>query len=399
MDTNVLDFGAIGDGRTDDTEAIQLALDRVSAAGGGTLLLPPGVYSCNTLHLRSHVLLHLSEGAVLQSREEAVAYPIIGRTPNLPGKIQAFLWGEKLVDFGIEGPGSIDGGHPEALSGAEAAAISFRPALVFLRDCQRLHLSGCELRNSAYWTAHLQRCEDVVMQGLTLRSHPHRINADGIDPDGCRRVKIIECDVSTGDDAIVLKSTEGDLCEDIIVERCVLRSSCAAAKLGTESLGIIRRVVVRNCRLESLERGIALHLKDGGAFEDVSFEDCTVLADGRFAILIDASPRHPEHPFPGNIRRVLLRRLDVRTAGRFLIESEPPGLIEDLRVEDLSWYATGPLDPNATKPAGAARTSVVAKTPAPLARFAARGVQGLVITRFEVHGDRSAKELDIVAFP
>ncbi len=392
---NVRTCGAAGDGHTDDTRAVQAALDGVAASGGGTVLVPPGVFSCNTLHLRSRVILHLAKGAVLRSREDPSCYPVIAETANLPGQIQAFLWGQGCIGSAIEGPGAIDGGHPEALAGEAARAVRFRPALLFLCECMDLRLSECELRNSAFWTAHLQRCRDVLIKGIRIRSHPERTNADGIDPDGCQRVRIVGCDVATGDDALVLKSTEGDACEDIVVEDCVFRSSCAAVKLGTESLGPIRRVVVRRCRLESSDRGIALHLKDGGEFEDVIFEDSTVLADGQFAVLIDASPRHSEHAFPGTIRRVSLRRLQVRTPGRCLVEGQTDGLIEDILMEDITWHATGPLLPNSEKPAGAARTSLRVAAPTPDARLVIQGVRGLTISGFRVRGDTSAKDCHI----
>lgn len=381
-------LGAHGDGRSDDTVPLQAALD--ACAGGGRLELPPGTWSCNTLHLRSGLTLHLAAGAVLHSREDDAAYPVIAPTPNLPGRIQAFLWGEGCEDLVIEGPGSIDGGHPEALSGAQAAQQPFRPALVFLRGCRRLRLAGCTLRDSAFWTLHLQRCEDVLLDGLTLRSHLGRINADGIDPDGCRRVVVRGCDVETGDDALVLKSTEGDACEDVVVEDCTLRSGCAAFKLGTETVGPICRVLVRHCRISSRDRAIALHLKDGGGIADIAVEDCRLQADGQFAVLIDASPRHPGQGSPGRIRGVRLERLQVSSPGRLLAEGHPGAEIEGLRIVDLAWEATGPLDPAARKPAGAARVSGPPPGPAPAARCATRLVRGLVVEGFCVTGEASA---------
>ncbi len=248
-------------------------------------------------------------------------YPVIALTANLPGRIQALLWGEGCSDLTIEGPGIIDGGHPEALSGKDAQGLSFRPALALLRGCRRLRLEGRTLRDRAFWTLHLERCEDVLLTALHVRSNARRINADGIDPDGCRGVRILNCTVDTGDDAVVLKSTEGDPCEDIVIEDCDLRSGCAACKLGTESLGPIRRVTIRRCRMRSPDRALALHLKDGGSFEAVTVEDCHLDADGQFPLLIDVSRRHPDQGHPGRIRGVRLARLTVRSPGRLLVDA------------------------------------------------------------------------------
>ena len=119
--------------------------------------------------------------------------------------------------------------------------------LVICHACRQVRIHDVNLWWSRMWTVHLQGCEDVQVRGIDLRARRDRINADGIDPDDRRRVRISDRHIATGDDAIVVKSTSGGVCEDILVSGCVLESSCAAIKIGTESHGTIRNVVVTDC--------------------------------------------------------------------------------------------------------------------------------------------------------
>jgi polygalacturonase len=354
----VLHCGAHSEGMRDDTRAVQNAIDSCFQNGGGTVVLLPSRYRCGTLHLRSNVSLHLEAGAVLQGSAGAALYPVICPTPfgNLPGQIQALLWGKDVENIAVTDEGVIDGGGAEPLSPADAVEVRFRPALVFLEGCRDVRFHDVTLRNSCFWTLHLLRCADVEVHGVSIFANRQRINTDGIDPDGCRNVSIRDCIIETGDDCIVLKSTEGDVCENIVVRNCRLSSTHAALKLGTEAIGDIRDVVFEDCIITDSDVALALYMKDGSTYENICFVDIFAEAWGAFPLLVDITPRDYRAPKIGTIRNVRFENVAMKSAGRALFEGTPEQPIEKLSIRNLNWEITGDCDfQNAHKPAGARR--------------------------------------------
>jgi polygalacturonase len=355
---NVQDFGAKGDNQTLDHPAIQAALDRCSAEGGGVVTMPPGIYLCGTLHLRSNVCLWLEHGAMLKSCEQAEFYPEICKTPygNLPGQIQALLWAEEVENVTVAGFGIIDGGCPDALSSSEAAQLKFRPALLFFRNCRRLKLVNVTLQNANFWTLHLLRCQDVQIRGISIFNNPKRINSDGIDPDGCRNVIISDCQIVAGDDCIVVKSTEGDPCENIAVTNCLLSTTQSALKLGTESLGRIANLVFSNCVIYQTNMAIALFMKDGGTYENVLFSNITAETYGDYPLIVDVTPRYYQEPKIGIVRNITFQNLIFSGRGRAYFEGTPDKPLENITLQNLTWNVTGDFNWQQTeKPNGAKR--------------------------------------------
>lgn len=358
---NVKDFGARGDNQTLDHEAIQAAIDRCSADGGGTVLIPAGNYLCGTIHLKSNLDLHLEMGAKIHGVADPVLYPVIAPTPfgNLPGHIQALIWADAVENVVITGPGYFDGGGSEPLSSKEAVDVKFRPVLVFCRDCRRIKFQDVTLQHSSFWTLHLLRCEDVVIRGISILANQKRINTDGIDPDGCRNVIISDCHIVTGDDCIVIKSTEGDPCENITVTNCVLSTPCAALKLGTESVADIRNITFNNCVISKTGVGLALYMKDGSVYENIIFSNLVVEADNEFPVLVDITPRYYKEPRIGRIRNVHFDNLIITGKGRCLVEGSETQPVENLSFTNITWNITGVCDPvNEKKPSGGKRVEL-----------------------------------------
>ncbi len=358
---NVKDFGARGDNQTLDHEAIQAAIDRCSADGGGTVLIPAGNYLCGTIRLKSNLDLHLEMGAKIHGVADPALYPVIAPTPfsNLPGQIQALIWADAVENVAITGPGYFDGGGSEPLSIKEAVDVKFRPALVFYRDCRRIKFLDVTLQYSSLWTLHLLRCEDVVIRGISILANQNRINTDGIDPDGCRNVMISDCHIVTGDDCIVIKSTEGDPSENITVTNCVLSSAHAALKLGTESLADIRNIVFNNCIIHKTNVGLALYMKDGSTYENIIFSNLIIEADSEFPVLVDITPRYYKESRVGRIRNVHFDNLIVTGKGRCLVEGSETQPIEGIVFTNITWNITGVCDPdNEKKPPGGKRVEI-----------------------------------------
>lgn len=273
---DVRSFGATGDGKQLDTLALQRAVDAVAAAGGGTLRFPAGTYLSGTLFLKSNVTFWLEAGAMLLGSTDLKDYP--PRTPAFRSYTDvnyvehSLLYGERVERISILGPGVIDGqGGAEAWQlGHGRAGYKRRPFLIRMIECRQVTLRDVTLRNAPMWVQHYLACDDLVLDGITVDSVVNA-NNDGLDVDGCHRVRIANCLIRSGDDAIVLKSTAPRVCEQVVVTNCVLSSDCNAFKCGTESTGGFRDIAVSNCVIHDTRlSGVALEMVDGGTLEGVT---------------------------------------------------------------------------------------------------------------------------------
>jgi len=271
---NIREFGVAGDGSRLDTQPIQKAIDTCAQAGGGTVYFPAGTYLSGTLFMKNRVTLHLDAGAVLLGSKELKDYPVTvsafrSYTDNYTDK--SLLYGEKLQGVAIHGRGTIDG-----QGAAFKGPYKVRPYLIRFVSCQDVSVRDITLKDSPMWVQHFLACDDVLVEGVRVRSRCNA-NNDGIDIDCCHRVRIANCDISSGDDAIVLKSTADRPCKDVAVTNCVLSTHCNAFKLGTESNGGFENVALSNCTIyDTRLAGIALELVDGGRFDRVSVANVTM---------------------------------------------------------------------------------------------------------------------------
>jgi polygalacturonase len=275
---NVRDHGAAGNGTQPDTAAIQSTIDLCSRAGGGVVLFPPGTYLSGTLILKSGVRLHLAPGAKLLGSANLADYP--EHVPALRSFTDTYtrrslLYAENAENIGIEGEGEFDG------QGASFhGPYLVRPYMFRFIGCRGVSVGGVTIRNSPMWVQHYLDCEDVLIHGIRVHSLVNH-NNDGIDIDACRRVRISDCDIVSGDDAIVLKSTTGKPCQDIAVANCVLRTLCNAIKLGTESNGGFQNISLANCTIyDTRLAGIAIECVDGGVLDGVAVSNITMRAVG-----------------------------------------------------------------------------------------------------------------------
>jgi hypothetical protein len=357
LDHLITDYGAVPDDGIKCRAAIQSAIDACAKAGGGRVIIPPGNWLTGSLRLRSNVEFYLAPGALLMASGDESAFPELSRTENLPGVIRAVIWADGEQSISITGSGMIHGDGDSGLWGDEAARTFFRPALVFLRNCRGILLRDVRLYYSQFWTCHLLRCHDVVIDAVDIRTHRRRINADGIDPDGCTNVRISNCLIDSTDDAICLKSTEGDVCEDIVISNCIVASRCAGIKLGTESIGPIRNVHVSNCIIRESDTGIAFYQKDRGGFQSVTFSNLSIRCHGAIAILIDNSRRWRSQEGLGEIRSLLIENTRCQGPGKMLLRGHPEAPLRDIALRGVSFMLTGPFDfSKAPSPTGSRRS-------------------------------------------
>ena len=279
---NVREFGARGDGMVKDTAACQRALDACAQAGGGTVVVPAGVYLTGSLVLSSNTTLKLESGANLTGSPDIADYPLV--RVRWEGEFaqghRALLAAERADHLTVTGPGTITG-PPLALSKLRNPR---GPALIEIAESKHVLLENFSTHYQNLWSIHLLFCEDLTARHLTIRST--NVNGDGIDVDSCSDVLIEHCDINTGDDAISLKSGRGreavrvaQPTQNVVIRDCKLTSSLfAAIGIGSEMSGGIRKVRLENCTLSGHQNGIFFKSRDGrgGFIEDVTGENLTI---------------------------------------------------------------------------------------------------------------------------
>jgi polygalacturonase len=338
--------GAKGDGVHLDTAAIQSAVDACAAAGGGAVLFAPGTYRSGTIRLRDRVRLHLASGATLLASTDLADYPVF--VPKLRSFTDTYtdkslIYAEGVTGAGLEGEGAIDG-QGASFSGP----YKVRPYLIRFIECREIAVRDLELRNSPMWVQHYLACEGVRISGLRVHSRVNR-NNDGIDIDSSSDVRISDCHIVSGDDAIVLKATTTRPCRDVVVANCVLSSLCNALKLGTESTGGFDNIAISNCAVYDTNlAGIALEAVDGGSLERVTVSNVVMrnVACPIFIRLGDRGRPYTEgaaKPPAGALRNVLIEGIEAGGANRTgcPIAGIPDHPIENLTLRDISLSFAG----------------------------------------------------------
>lgn len=325
----VEDYGARGDGAADDARAIQSAIDACAAAGGGRVVLQGGrVYYSSSLILKSHVELHLEQGAVLKAHSDVATYfqpngsrvagagsaavweaGAVDRPVTLKPSY-AFLYARDAEDFSITGGGAIDGNGNAFMKRVSPYYCTGeyypRPTMIYVEHCSHISFLDVTMRNAPFWTLHPAGCRDVLIQGIRIWNPLDYANSDGIDPDHSTDVRILGCHIRCADDCICLKTTAGNReygpCRNIIISGCTLTSTSAAFKIGTESEDDFENIIVDNCIISDSNRGISIQLRDGGNVRNVSFSNI-IIETRRFAecwwgtaepIVITAHGRHKD---------------------------------------------------------------------------------------------------------
>ncbi len=334
---DIRDFGATADGRTLCTEAIQKAIDRCSTDGGGTVYLPPGTFRCGTLHMKNGVTLHLDPGCTLLGSTDLKDYP-----PTAPAyrsytdsyTEKSLIYGEKLEHIAITGRGTIDG-----QGAAFEGPYKVRPYMIRFIECRDVVVEDVTIKDSPMWVQHYLACDDLRIDGVTVRSHVNH-NNDGIDIDSCQRVVITGCNVDSGDDAIVLKSTSARPCRDVVVSGCVLRSTCNALKMGTESNGGFQNIVMTGCTVyDTRLAGVALEIVDGGLMDRVVVSDITMTGVGAPLFIRLGNRARPfkegmEKPTLGSMRNITISNIEATGANPTgcAIAGLPEAVIENITL-------------------------------------------------------------------
>jgi polygalacturonase len=314
----ITDYGAIADGRTLNSPAIQKAIDACTAAGGGTVVIPAGRFLTAAFTLASNLNLHLDEGADLVMSDKPSDYKIVH------GSFENCISAANCHDLAITGTGTIDGQgeyfwrnftapkDPEGME--EKTGMTHRAHLVNLSHCTRVLVQEVLLENSPSFQLVPSQCQDVTIDRVRIKAppSPESHNTDGIDPSGFNFL-ITHCDIDTGDDNIAVKAGSRinptrDSCENFLITDCVFGHGHGMS-VGSESYGGLRNMVVRNCTFNNTEAGIRLKAPRGrgGVLEDVTYENLT-MNNVKNAILITSYyPKIPKRPDKDPIQPVTAR--------------------------------------------------------------------------------------------
>ncbi|MFC1763467.1 glycoside hydrolase family 28 protein [Planctomycetota bacterium] len=262
---NIVTYGAVGDGVTLNSEAIQKTIDACHAAGGGVVWVPTGDFVMGTIQLKSHITLSLDYGASLLGSQKFSDY-----ATNLPkpreGWAECLIFAENATHITIEGLGVIDGrGTREVFPWGKQSS----PRLLRMENCDQLKFSGVSYKRSAFWGLHLVDCRNIHFDAVTIYSRDNNRGNDGMDLDGCENVLVENCDINSGDDAICLKSSRNP-CKNIVVRNCKVSSNTAALKFGSSTHGGFIDIRVTNCYFYDCPSGaMKLGLVDGGRLENI----------------------------------------------------------------------------------------------------------------------------------
>ena len=370
---NVRDFGAKGDGVSDDTLFIQAAI--WACPKDGRVVIPAGTYRFRCLQLKSHLKLYLEKDACLQAFTDEDALPL------LPGEVTSYneedeynlgTWeGNPLPmhiglisalsaeDIELCGEGSIDGAasHENWWRDERVKSLPARPRLFFLSHCSNVTVTGLTFMNSPSWTIHPYFSWDLAFYGTKVLNPAVSPNTDGLNPESCDGVQIVGMHFSLGDDCIAIKSGKIYMAgryhtpsQRIHVRQCLLENGHGAVTIGSEIAAGVRDIMIEDCLFRNTDRGLRIKTRRGRGRESVldgitfrnidmdgvltpfvinSFYYCD--PDGHTAYVSDRNPLPVDERTPsiGHLRfeQIACRNAHVRAAH---IEGLPEQKIEEV---------------------------------------------------------------------
>lgn len=319
---NIIDYGATGNGKTDDSNAIQKAIDACFTQGGGRVLVPSGhTFLSGPFDLGSNVEFHVESGAKLMANPDESVYTESAFKENL---LEGTVWigGKDLEMVSFSGGGVIDGNGTAFMAAEQEDAFELkpigdrdpRPHMITLVNCQNVKFRDLTFKNAAYWGLHLVGCNDVAISEISIYNNLKIRNSDGIDLDHSKNVRISNCHIESGDDCICFKNRreyqEFGPCRDITVTGCTMVSTSCAVKIGSENMDVIQNITFNNCIIKDSNRGIGIQHRDEGIVSDIVFSnmiiECRLFSDVWWGkaepIYVTAYPRSPENHKDGGWR-------------------------------------------------------------------------------------------------
>jgi polygalacturonase len=305
---NIISYGAIADGQTSNTSAIQKAIDDANANGGGTVLVPSGKFITGVIYLKSNVALQLDGNAELLATAKRIDYG--------PERASALITANNQHNISITGKGIINGQavlllkdiyrmlYEGTLHDDEWKTYNpwhqmrpeekNRPKIIEFINCDSIKIKGITIKDGLCWVQNYKNCSNLVFDSITVQSTTYW-NNDGIDLVDCKNAKVTNCFINAADDGICLKSEDRNKrCENIYVANCKIRSSASAVKLGTASWGGFKNISIKNIIVyDTYRSAIAIEAVDGGVTEDVDVKNIKATNTGN-AVFIRLGHRNKD---------------------------------------------------------------------------------------------------------
>jgi len=389
-DFRITDYGAVGDGMSDCTEAFRSAIEACHAAGGGRVMVPSGIWLTGAIHLKSNVNLYLKKNATIRFSTDPQKYLPVVYTRfegveclNYSPLIYAF----EQDNIAITGKGVLDGGAMANVwwdwkgpwDDAETTPTGWQPGMVdqrtdvaaleqmaennlpvtqrifgkghYLRPsfvqpyrCKNVLIQGITIKNSPMWVIHPVLCTNVTIEHVTVESLGP--NNDGCNPESCRDVWIKDCYFNCGDDCIAIKSgrnADGRRIhvpsENIVIQRCRMKNGHGGVTIGSEVSGNVRNIFAEDCVMDSPQLDRALRIKTnslrGGVIENVFLRNIVVGQVKEAVIHIDMFYGKDRGPHSPIIRNIQLDHLTCQNAPyAFVIKGEEKSPVSLLRIEN-----------------------------------------------------------------
>ena len=372
----------------DRTRALQSSIDDIHAAGGGTIHIPVGTWELTTFFLKSGVTLNLPANATLKACGDISQYPsTTTQDANKDRQPYHFVVAVDCENVSIIGDGVIDGNgeafwHESSRSlvkkGVDLQAFcdehqlppayrnenhpwfrekSARPSpMMEFKRVRHLRLRGVTIANSPGWTVHCHDCDDLHIHGITIDNCLFGPNTDGLDLNGCRDVRISDCDLTCGDDAIILKAmADSRSCERVTVSNCIISSNCAALGLGAENNHPIRDICFTGCVIRQALRAFQIEMWDTGTIENVVVSNLTGTCHTEIplqrAIYVNVGcNRREDDGTWGICRNLQFSNISLNTRGRCMFTAPDGAKIENVVVRDVHLIFDAVENPAVTVP-------------------------------------------------
>jgi len=363
---SVVQYGAVGDGRTLNTDAIAKAVAACAEAGGGTVIVPAGRYLTGPIELRSNIELRLEAGAVLEATTDLDAYLKFKRKRGL-------IYAENAHDISMTGPGNLQGNgtafmentpkgieHMDTRYARQADAYRVgeedgpmvmrrRPgSLIHFKECRNVAIRDVTLLDAPEWTVHLSDCDIGTIHGIRILNNLLIPNNDGIHCVTSRNVHISDCDIQAGDDAIAITGLHGRpeaLSENITVANCTLLSRSSGVRVGYGS-NSIRRCAFQNLVIHNSNRGLGVFVRDEGSVTDILFDNIIIETRLHTGWWGNGEPIHvsclPQKSGTslGRVEGIRFSNVRAQSEHGILVWAADGAIIRDLAFSDISLRIT-----------------------------------------------------------
>jgi polygalacturonase len=359
-------YGVGTDSTKLSTTAIQKVIDKAHSNGGGTVIIPKGVFLSGALFFKPNTHLQLMKGAVLKGSDNIEDYPLI--PSRMEGKkldyYAALVNAYNVEGFSITGPGTINGNGLKFWKGFWAYRDSMRalnlpstnldahrPRLLFIWGCNNVKIQNVKLCNSGFWTTHLYQCNNVLIEKADIRSPFAPVKApstDGIDIDVCKNVTIRNCYISVNDDAVCIKGGKGPfahklpengIVEDVLIENCTFGQSHGSLTLGSECIHA-RNITIRNCKMDNTCPVLRLKMRPDTyqTYENITVENIT----GKCGTIISMAPWKQFFNLEGSneqpkalVQNITISNIDVKCDHFGEMEGNPEDSVSNITLKNI----------------------------------------------------------------